>query len=236
MQPDQPFKRRHYLAELILLCVRWYLRYALSYRDVAEMMHERGLNVDHTTIYRWVQRYAPELERRCKPCLRPANDSWRVDETYIKVTGVWTYLYRAVDSSGNTLEFLLSSTRDSPAAIRFFRKVLGAPHSQEPRVVTVDQNAAYPPAITVLKADGALPEACTLRRVKYLNNIIEQDHRFIKRLVQPGLGFGSFTTAVNTLAGYETMHMIRKGQIVGIGQNDSRGQAAFVAQVFGITA
>ncbi len=127
-------------------------------------------------------------------------------------------------------------TRDGSAASRFFRKVLAAPHTHEPRVVNVDQNAAYPAAIILLKADGDLPEACTLRRVKYLNNIIEQDHRFIKRLVRPGLGFGSFTTAMNTLAGYETTHMIRKGQLRGIGKGDSRAQAAFVAQAFGLVA
>ncbi|GAC1556332.1 MAG: IS6 family transposase [Herpetosiphon sp.] len=225
-----------YETELILLCVRWYLRYSLSYRDVAEMIRERGLALDHTTIYRWVQRYAPELERRCRPHLRPTNDSWRVDETYIKVKGVWTYLYRAVDSAGNRLDFMLSPTRDGSAATRFFRKVVDAPHTQAPRVVNVDQNAAYPPAISVLKADGDLPEDCMLRRVKYLNNIIEQDHRFIKRLVRPGLGFGSFTTAMNTLSGYETMHMIRKGQLRGIGKDDSRAQAAFVERAFGLVA
>ena len=111
-------------AEIILLCVRWYLRYALSYRDLEEMMAERGLCVDHTTIYRWVQRSAPELEKRCRPYLNATNDSWRVDETSIKVKKIWTYLYRAVDSEGNTLEFLLSSTRDAEAATRFFCKAL----------------------------------------------------------------------------------------------------------------
>src|SRR5437899_1035689 len=104
MDQQNPFKWRHYEADIILLCVRWYLRYSLSYRDLEEMMRERGLHVDHTTIYRWVQRYAPELEQRCKPHLKATNDSWRVDETYVKVKKVWMYLYRAVDSQGNTLE------------------------------------------------------------------------------------------------------------------------------------
>jgi len=141
-----PFKWRHFEAEIILLCVRWYLRYALSYRDMEEIMQERGLHVDHTTIYRWVQHYAPELEKRCRPHLKGTTDSWRVDETYVKVKGVWMYLYRAVDSQGNTLEFLLSATRDAQAAKRFFAKALGASHAVTPRVITVDKNAAYPKA------------------------------------------------------------------------------------------
>ncbi len=134
MDNRTPFKWRHCEAEIILLCVRWYLRYSLSYRDLEEMMLERGLHVDHTTIYRWVQRYAPELDKRCRPHLKACNDSWKVDETYIKVKKVWMYLYRAVDSEGNTPEFLLSPTRDAQAAKRFFVKALhstagSAPHT-----------------------------------------------------------------------------------------------------------
>lgn len=116
MIEQHPFKWRHFEVDIILLCVRWYLRYSLSYRDLEEMMRERGLHVDHTTIYRWVQQYAPELERRCRPHLKPTTDSWRVDETYIKVKKKWMYLYRAVDSQGNTLEFFFSPTRDAQAA------------------------------------------------------------------------------------------------------------------------
>src|SRR5947199_8880826 len=122
MNQQSPFKWRHFEAEIILLCVRWYLRYSLSSRDLEEMMLERGLQVDHTTIYRWVQYYALELEKRCRPHLKATNDSWRVDETSIKVRKTWMYLYRAVDSDGNTLEFLLSPTRDAEAAERFARQ------------------------------------------------------------------------------------------------------------------
>jgi transposase, IS6 family len=129
VQAATPFKWRHFEAEIILLCVRWYLRYALSYRDLEGMMQERGIAVDHTTIFRWVQRYAPELEKRCRPHLKTTTGSWRVDETYVKIKGVWMYLYRAVDSQRNTLEFLLSVTRDALAEKLFFAIALGAGHT-----------------------------------------------------------------------------------------------------------
>ena len=177
----------HYESDIILLCVRWYLRYALSYRDLEEMMEERNLTVDHTTIYRWVQRYAPELDKRSRPHLRPTNDSYRVDETYVKIKGKWYYLYRALDSTGQTIDFMLSAKRDTKAAKRFFRKMLKAPKHQCPRVINADRNKAYPPAVEELKEEGVLPIASQLRQSKYLNNIIEQDHRFIKRRVNPGL-------------------------------------------------
>jgi len=236
MNKATAFKWRHFESEIILLCVRWYLRYSLSYRDLEEMMRERGLHVDHTTIYRWVQHYAPELEQRCRPHLKATTDSWRVDETYVKIKGTWMYLYRAVDSEGNTLEFLLSPTRDAAAAKQFFRKTLGATHTTSPRVITVDKNAAYPKAMGELKATGELPESSELRQVKYLNNIVEQDHRFIKRLVKPGMGFFSFESAWRTLQGYEVMHMVRKGQMRGIEKGDIMGQVAFIADLFGVAA
>lgn len=254
MNTATPFKWRHFEAEIILLCVRWYLRYALSYRDLKEIMQERGLYVDHTTIYRWVQSYAPELEKRCRPHLKACNDSWKVDETYIKVKKVWMYLYRAVDSDGKTLEFLLSPTRDAEAAKSFFLKALqssarsasqdASMHEREtesrlafqsaPRVINVDKNAAYPKAMADLKAAGMLLEGVELRQVKYLNNLIEQDHRFIKRLVKPVMGFFSFETAWRTLQGYEAMHMIRKGQMQGVKKGDSTSQATFIAELFGV--
>jgi len=200
------------------------------------MMRERGLHVDHTTIYRWVQRYAPELEKRCRPHLKGTNDSWRVDETYVKVKKAWMYLYRAVDSQGHTLEFRLSPTRDAEAAKRFFAKTLAAPHTTTPRVINVDKNAAYPKAFNELQAEGAIPDSCELRQVKYLNNIVEQDHRFIKRRVKPGLGFFSPETAWNTLQGYEVMNMVRKGQMRGVEQRDIIGQIAFISSLFGVAA
>ena len=236
MTEQNPFKWRHFQADIILLCVRWYLRYSLSYRDLEEIMLERGLHVDHTTIYRWVQQYAPELEKRCRPHLKPTTDSWRVDETYIKVKKKWAYLYRAVDSQGNTLDFFFSPRRDAQAAKHFFLKTLTASHTSEPRVINVDKNAAYPKAFNELKAERHISETCELRQIKYLNNIIEQDHRFIKRLTKPGMGFFSFETAWRTLQGFEIMNMMRKGQLKGVKKGDVLGQVALVNKLFGMAA
>ncbi len=158
----------------------------------------------------------------------------RVDETYIQVKGQWKYLYRAVDSQGNTLDFLLSAKRDAKAAERFLCKTLNATHTQTPRVVNVDKNAAYPPAIEALKANEQLPLATELRQVKYLNNRVEQDHRFIKRLTKRGMGFGSFNSARRTLRGMEAMNMLRKGQVQGIEKGDVRASIELVSQLFGI--
>jgi transposase-like protein len=154
-------------------------------------MAERGVEVDHTTIMRWVHQYSPEIEKKVRRHLRPTNDSWRVDETYIKVKGEYKYLYRAVDSDGNTIDFMLSAKRDRKAAKRFFKKAFGSNHNREPRVITVDKNPAYPAAVNELKNDKILPKNVGLRQIKYLNNIVEQDHRSIKRIVRPMLGFMS---------------------------------------------
>jgi IS6 family transposase len=236
MNKQHPFKWRHFEAEIILLCVRWYVGYALSYRDLEELLLERGLHIDHTTIYRWVQCYAPELDRRCRPHLKATTDSWRVDETSVKVKGTWVYLYRAVDSEGKTLEVLLSETRDAGTARRFFSKASGASHTIVPRVITIDKNAASPKALNELKAVGVVPASCELRQSKYLNKLVEQDHRFIKRRVKPGLGFFSFETAWRTLQGYEVRHMIRTGQVQGVDMGAITGQVTFFASLFGVAA
>jgi transposase, IS6 family len=236
MTSQSLFRWRHFLPEIILLNVRWYCRYSLSYRDLEEMMAERGVVVDHSTINHWVLKFAPELNKRLRRYLRETNDSWRVDETYIEVKGEWKYLYRAVDSAGNTLDFMLSAKRDGKAAARFFRKVLAAKHTQTPRVVTVDKNAAYPVAIDELKQEQTLNAQTELRQSKYLNNIIEQDHRHVKRIVKPMMGFQSFNTARRTLRGIEAMNMIRKGQVKGINQGDSVSQVKGINKIFGVVA
>jgi transposase-like protein len=159
-----------------------------------------------------------------------------VDETYIKIKKQWYYLYRAVDSTGATLDFMLSATRDATAAERFFRQVLQASHTHTPRVITVDKNAAYPLAFDALQQDGTLPETCLLRQCKYLNNIIEQDHRFVKRRVNPGLGFGAFATAQRTIQGYEAMYRLRKGQLEGGAKGDLLAQNCVINRLFGVAA
>src|SRR6202045_2774166 len=170
---------------------------------------------DHVTVWRWVQRYAPEMERRLRRHLKPTNDSWRVDETYVRVKGKWVYLYRAVDSSGATLDFLLSAKQDAAAAKRFLAKALGRQNHPVPRVINTDWHAAYPPVIAQLKSEGTLDSGCQHRPVPYLNNVLEQDHRAIKQRVNASQGFRSFWAAWRTLAGYEVIHMIRKGQPYG---------------------
>src|SRR6202162_5602983 len=148
------FKWRQFEPEVILLAVGWYLRFSLSYRDVKELLAERGLHAAHVTVWRWVQRYAPEIQRRLRPRLRATNDSWRVDETYIRVKSKWVYLYRAVDSTGATIDFLLSAKRDAAAAERFLGKALGRENHLAPRVINTDEHAGYPPAIVRLKSAG----------------------------------------------------------------------------------
>jgi transposase, IS6 family len=333
---DNLFKWRHYKGEVILLCVRWYLRYSLSYRDIAEMMAERGVRVDHTTIYRWVQHYGPQLAHYVRCSLKPTNNSWRIDETYIRVhsRGAGMYLYRAVDSDGNTLDFMLSYVRDTWAASHFLSQLLklasthdqlrshgshgshgptehqpehqseyqnGCQHEYQdryqdrchdeyqpegenihqqrssncdnnratpqsvatpenevspgsarscstapypypypypylttPRVINVDKNPTYQLAFDALQALGEVPEGCQLRPVKYLNNILEQDHRFIKRRVRAGLCFKGFLSAWPTIQGYEAMHLLRKGQVEGTSRGDVLSQNRFLAHSFGL--
>jgi IS6 family transposase len=230
------FKGRQFTAEVILWAVRWYLMFPISYRDLELMLLDRGVEVDHSTIFRWIQAYAAELEKRVRPHLRMSNGSWRVDETYVRVKGRWTYLYRAVDSRGQTIDFLLSAKRDAAAAKRSFRKALVQPHTVNPRTITVDKNPAYPKAVTEMKRSAELWRRSRLRQVKYLNNIVEQDHRRVKRPIRPGLGFGSFWTARRTLVGIEAMAMMRKGQIRNIRGNDIRAQSTFIAGLFEIAA
>ncbi|MFB9759094.1 IS6 family transposase [Ectobacillus funiculus] len=235
MESQNLFKWKHYQPDIILLTVRWYLRYNLSFRDLVEMMEERGLSMAHTTIMRWVHQYSPELDKRLRRHLKPTNDSWRVDETYIKVKGQWMYLYRAVDSEGSTIDFYLSKTRDHKAAKHFFKKALRSFHVSKPRVITVDKNPAYPIAIEELRKEKNMPSGMQLRQKKYLNNIVEQDHRFIKRRVRSMLGLKSFRTANYILSGIEAMHMIKKKQ-VHQGVKSAQNRKEFIDKLFGIVS
>jgi transposase-like protein len=200
------------------------------------MMRERGLEVDHSTVFRWVQRYAPEINKRIRPYLKMSGASYRVAETYIKVGKSCKYLYRAVDKEGQTIEFMLSAKRDVSAAKRFFRKMMRAGHRRLPFSISVDKNAAYPDAFTSSQDEKILPKDCKLRRVKYLNNVIEQDHRFIKKKVRSSQCFKSFHTAERSLEGIEAMHMMRKGQVKRLDSNDVASQAKFVLSLFQVAA
>jgi IS6 family transposase len=231
-----PFKWRQTAPELILCAVRWYLRYSLSLRDVEELFAERGLAADHTTIWRWVQRYGPELEQRLRRHIKPTNKSWRVDETYIRVKGAWCYLYRAIDSTGATIDFLLSALRDAAAAQRLFRQALSDPLHPQPRVINTDKARLYCSAIAAVKKEGTLRRRCHHRPVQYLNNILEQDHRAIKRRVKAKQGFRVFKAARRTIAGYEAINMIRKGQARWVSKDDVRQQNLFIDQLFELVA
>jgi len=231
-----PFKWRHYAPDVILLCVRWYCRYSLSYRDVEQMMKERGLELDHVTVYRWVQRYAPEINKRMRPYLKMAGTSYRIDETYVKVGTQWKYLYRALDKEGQTIEFMLSAKRDISAVKRFFKKMMRADHRRLPFSISVDKHASYPDAFSSSQKEKVLPFDCRLRQTKYLTNIVEQDHRFVRRRWRAMQCFRSFHTAERTLEGVEAMHMLHKAQVKRLDGIDVAGQAKFVAELFGVAA
>ena len=237
MGKSQPalFRGRHFRSDVIVLCVRWYLRYPLSYRDLEEMMAERGLAIDHSTIARWVLYYAPILNQRIRREMRHPNRSWRVDETYVRVAGKWTYSYRAIDSAGDTIDFLLSPKRDLIAAKGFLQLALGA-NQIRPRVINVDGHPAYASAIGELKQTGVLGRNCRCRSSQYMNNIIEQDHRFVKKRVVTSQGFRSANGALSSIAGYEAMNIIRKGQIRWLPKGDVLGQKRFIERIFGIAA
>jgi putative transposase len=211
------FKGTHFAKDIILTCVRWYVAYPLSYRQVEELMQERGVAVDHATVNRWVLKYSPQLEQAFHHRKRPVWMSWRMDETYIKVKGQWRYLYRAVDKHGRTIDFLLTEERDEAAARRFLTKAVRR-HGL-PETITIDGSEAN--AAAIRGYNEAHGTAIGIRQVKYLNNVVEQDHRSVKRVTRPMLGFKSFAAAQYTLVGIELMHMLRKGQMRrGQGEED----------------
>jgi transposase-like protein len=229
------FKRRRFPVEIILLCVRWYCKYGISYRDLAEMMEERGVNVDPSTIFRWVQRYAPEIEKCARRYQGFRSGSWRVDETYVRVGGKWKYLFRAVDKHGQLVDFVLSDRRNTRAAYRFLRKALKTVSDHPPSSITTDKLASYPKAIRRLQKESLLSKDVEHRTSKYLNNLIEADHGALKRVIRPTCGFQRMKTASATLKGFEVMRMIRRGHCV-LTQPGAAGEIRLVNQLFGVAA
>lgn len=226
------FKGVHYPKSVILHAVFIYVRYAVSYRDLEEILAERGVHVDHATLNRWVVKYAPQIAARAQARKRPTATSWRMDETYIKVKGRWTYLYRAVDRDGQTLDFMLSERRDLAAARRFFWRAIKT--NGLPERVVIDKsgaNLAGLQAVNVILKFTGDGRTIEIRQVKYLNNILEQDHRFIKRITGPMMGFKAFHSTAATIAGIEAAHMIRKGRIAANGATALQTLAALAAKV-----
>ena len=208
-------KRLHYPLEVMLVCARWYAAYPLSFgktpspRHLEEMMQERGVFVDHSTVHRWALKILPVMALIFRRRKRPTGNSWRMDETYIKVAGQWKYLYRAVDKCGDTVDFLLTAKRDLAAARRYLERAINL-HGL-PDKITIDKSASNTAAIRSVNDDACVD--IELRQSKYLNNITEQDHRAVKRITNPMLGFKSFWSAQKLIAGIETMHMVKKGQL-----------------------
>jgi VCBS repeat-containing protein len=213
---EKRFKGSHFPKCIVLQAIYWYLRYALSYRDIEELMLERGVHIDHSTIQRWVVKYTEMLEEAFRKKKKSVGTSWRMDETYIKIKGKWCYLYRAVDKENNTIDFLLTEKRDKKAAKRFFVKAIE--NNGVPAKITIDKSGANKAAIEAYNSENNTE--IEIRQIKYLNNLVEQDHRSIKRIVRPMLGFKEFHSAGVTLSGIELVRMIRKGQMEN--QNDLR--------------
>ena len=216
-------KRLHYPLEVMLTCVRWYAAYPLSLRNIEEMMQERCVFVDHVTVHRWAIKVLPVLAAVFRRRKRPVGRNWRMDENCIKVSGQWKYLYRAVDRDGDTVDFLLTAKRDLDAARRFLERAITL--HDVPEKITIDKSGANTAAIESVKADASVD--IVMRQNKYLNNIVEQDHRAVKRITSPMLGFKSFWSARIIIAAIETMHMIRKGQL-----DSPSGQPASAANQF----
>jgi transposase-like protein len=207
------FKGCHFPKDIILMCIRWYVAYPLSYRHVEELMEERGVSLDHATVNRWVEKYSPALEAKFRKIKQPIGKSWKMDETYINVKGVWVYYYRAVDKAGQTIDFFLSRTRDTEAAKDFFKKAIGS--SGQPEKVNMDKSGANLAGLHEVNQGLPQDHQIIIRQVKYLNNMIEQDHRGIKRITKPMLGFKSFTCAKSTLAGIILNTRLLFGQLDG---------------------
>ena len=228
------FRKRQFEPTIIVTCVRWYSRFCLSLRDLEELMAERGLALDHTTIWRWVQRYGLEVHRRLRGSVKQKSSTWHMDETFVRIAGRWLYLFRAVDSQGQTVDFYLSETRDREAAKRFLKKALAHPDNRAPHVFARDGLRSYPAAIRELQKESLIHGSCRHCKRPYANKRIESDHRFIKRRPRAMQGPRSAPTARRVIQAIEAVHMIRKGQVLGITRHNLAGQAWVFATLLGV--
>lgn len=219
------FQKRWFEPTVIVTCVRWYLRYSLSLREVRALIAERGVFVHHTSIWRWTQTYGPEIYRRLQGAVKRKSATWHMDETFVRISGKWLYLFRAVDSAGQTVDFYLSETRDREAAKLFLKKALANSDNRAPRVFARDGLRSYPAAIRELQREGHVHRRCCQRTRRYCNNRIESDHRAIKRRLRGMQGPRTKATAWAVIQGIEAAHMIRKSQVLGVTRQNLHGQA-----------
>ena len=228
------FRKRQCEPAVIVTCVRWYLRFSLSLRDLEELMAERGFTVDQTTIWRWCQVYGPEVLRCLQGEVKRKRSTWHMDETFVRIAGRWLYLFRAVDNYGQTVDLYLSETRDRVAAKCFLQKALANPDHDPPRVFSRDGLRSYPAAIRELQNEGQVHRRCRHRTRRYCNNRIESDHRHVKRRLHAMQGPRMLTTAWAVIQGIEATQMIRKGQVLGITRQNLHGQAWVFGALLGI--
>ena len=236
IERDPIYRGRRFQTETIELCVRWYITYRLSYRDLTAMLAERGIVVSHTTIMRWVLHYVPQYESRWARFAKRPGSSWRMDETAVSVRGGLHYLYRAVDKNGKTVASVLRADRGMEAAQDYFRKAVASNGSRLPRKINLDGNAASHRALRLLAREDPGWRSVVVRCSRYLNNIVEQDHRAIKRRVNAKQGFREFQAASRTIQGYEAMNIIRKGQVRRLSGRDVRRQNRFINELFEVAA
>ena len=229
------FKRRRYPTKIILVCVRWSCKYGISYRDLAEMMQERGVAADHTTVFRWLQRDASEIAKRARWSQGNRSPSWRIDETYVRVGGTWKSLFRAVDKTGRLIDVMLSERRNTRAAHRFLSKVLNTALDWPAISITTDSLGSYSRAIRRLQREGKLSKTVRHRTSKYLNNIIEADHGALKQMIRPTRGFQTLKTAYATIKGFEIMPMIRRNHCM-LREPGAAGEVRFINKLFGLPA
>jgi transposase-like protein len=236
MTPGRPelFRKRRFEADIIVTCVRWYFRFSLSLRDLEELMAERGLSVDHTTIWRWTQAYGPAAYRHLQGKVKRKSSTWHVDETFVRVAGRWLYLFRAVDGGGQTVDFYLSETRDREAAKIFLKQAIANPDNGPVHVLARDGLRSYPAALRELKTEGHVDQRCRQRTRRYANNRVESDHRNIKCRLRAMQGPRTNATAWRAIQGIEAAQMIRKGQVLGITRGNSAGQAWAFAELLGL--